>query len=94
MSGEHRHDCVAVGQRVPGYVPPLASFLARRVIAAPGERLDWADVYRAFAGPGTGWRSTPPPRSVAQAMAYICKAKGVPVIVDGSRVYCLDCALQ
>ena len=73
-------------ERVPGYVPPLAMFLARRVVAAPGQRLDWADVYRAFAG--DGWRSPPLPRAVGQAMAYICRAKGVRIEVDGGDIYC------
>lgn len=76
---------------VPGYVPPLAAFLARRVVGKAGARLDWQDVYRAFAG--TGWRSPPPPHAFGQAMAWLCRAKAVRVEVDGSRVYCLDCRL-
>ena len=58
-----------------------------------GARLDWADIYRAFAGPGTGWRSPTPPHSFGQALAWLCRAKGVRVEVDGSSIYCLDCRL-
>jgi hypothetical protein len=77
---------------VPGYVPPLCAFLARRVVGAAGARLDWEDIYVAFAGPGTGWRSPPPRKAFVQALAYLCKARGVRVEVDGSRVYCVGCA--
>lgn len=76
---------------VPGYVPPLAMFLARRVLGAPGKRMDWEDVYRAFtAGP---WRSVPPRQHFVQAMTWLCKSKGVRIEIDGARVYCLDCRL-
>lgn len=78
-------------EMVPGYCPPLASFLARRVFSAPGQRMDWEDVYLAFAG--RGWRWPPSRRKFAEAMAYICDARGVAVIQDGRRLYCPDMQL-
>jgi hypothetical protein len=78
---------------VPGYCPPLASFLARRVFVAPGHDLDWEEVYIAFAGPYTGWRSTPSRRAFAEAFAYICDARGIQVVRDGRKLYCPDMRL-
>lgn len=82
---------VAPAERVPGYVPPLAMFLARRVAGQAGARLDWQDIYRAFVA--DGWRSVPPPQQFGQGMAWLCRAKGVRVEVDGGCIYCLDCRL-
>ena len=76
---------------VPGYVPPLAMFLARRIVGAKGARLDWQDIYQAFTA--EGWRSVPPARHFGQAMAWLCRHKGVAVQVEGERVYCVDCRL-
>jgi hypothetical protein len=84
---------VAAYVDVPGYVPALVSFLRRRVAGKAGARMDWAEVYREFAGPGTGWGSTPSPRAVAAALTYLCECYGVRVEVIGRNVYCVDCEL-
>jgi hypothetical protein len=85
---------VAKETLVPGYAPPLAWFLRRRVVGAPGQRMDWEDVYRAFAGPGTGWMSPPDRRAFALAMRHICALRGVRIEIAGECVYCPDCALR
>ena len=73
---------------VPGYVPPLAMFLRRRVlVGVMGKRLDWADVYAAFSPTGCT------PERFGQAMAWLCRQHGVKMLAEGGRVYALDCAL-
>ena len=80
---------------VPGYAPPVWAWMKRSLNPAPGERVDWIDLYNIFIA---GWQDVPEdrrptPHHFAQALKFLAIRNGIRIEIAGERVYFCDVRL-
>jgi hypothetical protein len=75
-------------------------FMRRRMVLQDGASVDWEALYGAFHAWWTDpdvWAEAPPRAPTARefglALFRLCQRAGVPVVLDGTKVYCLGCRL-